>query len=288
MLQSMTGFGKENAVVKDKKISVEVRSLNSKGLDLTIKLPNSLRELESEIRNTLSTKLDRGKIDLGIYVESEMGEMKMEINKDLANQYYDELKNLNEKIGQSNSDYLSLILKQPNIVQHITEEVSSLELEFIMKMVSSACDQLIEFRIKEGEKLVQEFNFQLEQIKDKIKEIEQVENERMQGVKSRIQKGLEELEISNYDLNRFEQEMIYYIEKLDISEEKMRLKNHIEYFKETMELEKSGKKLGFIAQEMGREINTLGSKSNHSGMQHMVVEMKDCLEKIKEQIANTL
>lgn len=288
MLQSMTGFGKENAVIKDKKISVEIRSLNSKGLDLTVKLPSSLRELESEIRNIVSTELDRGKIDVGVYVESEMGEMKMEINKDLANQYYHELKNLNEKIGQSNSDYLSLILKQPNIVQHITEEVSSLELEFIMKMVSSASDQLIEFRIKEGEKLVQEFNFQLEQIKDKIKEIEQVENERMQGVKSRIQKGLKELEISNYDLNRFEQEMIYYIEKLDISEEKMRLKNHIEYFKETMDLEKSGKKLGFIAQEMGREINTLGSKSNHSGMQHMVVEMKDCLEKIKEQIANTL
>ena len=284
----MTGFGKENAVIKDKKISVEIRSLNSKGLDLTVKLPSSLRELESEIRNIVSTELDRGKIDVGVYVESEMGEMKMEINKDLANQYYHELKNLNEKIGQSNSDYLSLILKQPNIVQHITEEVSSLELEFIMKMVSSASDQLIEFRIKEGEKLVQEFNFQLEQIKDKIKEIEQVENERMQGVKSRIQKGLKELEISNYDLNRFEQEMIYYIEKLDISEEKMRLKNHIEYFKETMDLEKSGKKLGFIAQEMGREINTLGSKSNHSGMQHMVVEMKDCLEKIKEQIANTL
>ena len=288
MLQSMTGFGKENAVIKDKKISVEIRSLNSKGLDLTVKLPSSLRELESEIRNIVSTELDRGKIDVGVYVESEMGEMKMEINKDLANQYYHELKNLNEKIGQTNSDYLSLILKQPNIVQHITEEVSSLELEFIMKMVSSASDQLIEFRIKEGEKLVQEFNFQLEQIKDKIKEIEQVENERMQGVKSRIQKGLKELEISNYDLNRFEQEMIYYIEKLDISEEKMRLKNHIEYFKETMDLEKSGKKLGFIAQEMGREINTLGSKSNHSGMQHMVVEMKDCLEKIKEQIANTL
>lgn len=284
----MTGFGKVNAVVKDKKISIEIRSLNSKGLDLTVKLPHAYREKESEIRNIISTKLDRGKIDIGLFLESEMGESKMAINSDLAIQYFKELKKLNDYVGQNDTDYLNIILRQPNIIQQSIEEVSSLEFDTLLKMVHEACDQLATFRRAEGEKLEQDYLKQLEHIDKKLKEIDGIEEHRLEIIKERIKKGLEELEGTSYDTNRFEQELIYYIEKLDISEEKMRLGNHIEYFKETMRIEKSGKKLGFIAQEMGREINTLGSKSNHAGMQHMVVEMKDCLEKIKEQIANTL
>ena len=288
MIQSMTGFGKVNAVIKDKKISVEIRSLNSKGLDLTVKLPASMKELEAEIRPLISTRLDRGKIDFGVYLESEMDETRVVINKPLAKNLFDELRLLNKEMGQESADYLQHVLRQPNVMQIISEEVSELEREQILQMVGKACESLIEFRKIEGEKLATEFEHQIGQIRGHLKKLEALEHERIPLIKQRILKGLEELNINNLDNNRFEQELIFYIEKLDISEEKMRLTNHLEYFVETMRIEKSGKKLGFIAQELGREINTLGSKSNHSGMQRHVVEMKDCLEKIKEQIANTL
>lgn len=288
MIQSMTGFGKVNAVVKDKKISVEIRSLNSKGLDLTVKLPSSMKELEADIRQLISSELDRGKIDVGVYLESEMDETKVVVDKDLAKNIFSEIKSLNQELGLDSTDYLLHVLRHPNVLQTISEEVSELEKDQILQMVKEACSRLIAFRETEGAKLSEEFTEQIRKIRIYLSKLEQFETERIPNIKERIQKGIEELKIHDLDNNRFEQELIYYIEKLDISEEKMRLNNHLDYFLETMSVAKTGKKLGFIAQEVGREINTLGSKSNHSGMQHQVVEMKDCLEKIKEQIANTL
>jgi len=288
MLQSMTGFGKSNGVFNSKKISVEIRSLNSKGLDLSLKLPSSYRELESEIRKIIAERLDRGKVDMGLFLESSGDTTNGLINKELANHYYRELKSLNESWNEKPIDYLGLIVRMPEVLNQQNVELSDEERSFILNLIESTCDKLNDFRKQEGEALMKEFNFRINEIGRLLNEIPQFENERLTTIRERIMKGLSEIEGINVDENRLEQEMIFYIEKFDISEEKMRLSNHLDYFKETISIPRSGKKLGFIAQEIGREINTLGSKSNHLEMQKRVVEMKDALEKMKEQILNTL
>jgi len=288
MMQSMTGFGKANGVFSNKKVSVEIRTLNSKGLDLTVKAPSVYRDLENEIRKSVTENLDRGKIDVGIYLESQSDSKQLKINRELADSYYNELKSLNTSWGEKEIDYLAIVMRMPEVVSQSNEEISEKETDFILNLVSEAITQVVNFRLKEGAALRQEFIHRLTEIKLGLTAIEPFESTRIQTLKERIFKSLEELKISEIDHNRFEQELIFYIEKLDISEEKMRLNHHLDYFTETMQTAKSGKKLGFITQEMGREINTLGSKSNHPEMQKIVVDMKDNLEKIKEQVLNTL
>ena len=288
MLQSMTGFGKSNGVFNSKKISVEIRSLNSKGLDLSVKLPSSYRELDSEIRKMVAERLDRGKIDLGLFLESSSDVYNGLINKELANHYYHELKSLNESWNENPADYLALVVRMPEVLNQQSFELSDEERSFILNLIESTCEKLTDFRQQEGEALIKEFNFRIAEIRRLLDEIPQFESERLVTIRERITKGLSEIEGLNVDENRLEQEMIFYIEKFDISEEKMRLSNHLDYFTETIATPRSGKKLGFIAQEIGREINTLGSKSNHVEMQKRVVDMKDALEKMKEQILNTL
>jgi uncharacterized protein (TIGR00255 family) len=288
MIQSMTGFGKSNGVYHSKKVSVEVRSLNSKGLDLTLKIPSAYRELDSEIRKMVAEKLDRGKIDLGIYIESSGDASNGLINKELASHYYRELKALNDSWNEPPVDYLSLVVRMPEVLNQQSFELDQHERSFMLDLMAESLEKLNEFRKQEGEALRIEFTKRIAEIRDLLTEIPNFEKERVQTIRERIAKGIAEIEGLNVDDNRMEQEMIFYIEKFDISEEKMRLNNHLDYFIETLNIPRSGKKLGFIAQEIGREINTLGSKSNHSEMQKRVVEMKDALEKIKEQILNTL
>jgi uncharacterized protein (TIGR00255 family) len=288
MLLSMTGFGKTNGVLGTKKVSVEIRSLNSKSLDLTVKFGGPYKELESDIRKIIAEQLNRGKIDIGVYLESSGTSDSGSINTDLAKKYYQEISALNDQMGNQPTDYLALVLKMPDVVNYQSTEISEEEKEWVLQLVSDTCKALTNFRKQEGEAIKLDLENRIDAIRKDLKEVPKFESERISTVKDRIQKGLKELENSSVDLNRLEQEMIFYIEKMDISEEKIRLANHLDYFIETMRLPYSGKKLGFIAQEIGREINTLGSKSNHTEMQKLVVEMKDNLEKIKEQVLNTL
>jgi uncharacterized protein (TIGR00255 family) len=288
MLQSMTGFGKSNGLYQSKKVSIEIRSLNSKGLDLNLRIPSVYRELESELRKLLGEQLDRGKIDFGIYIESQADQSNGLINTELASLYYQELKKLNESWSEAPIDYLSLVLKLPEVLNQQAPEVSDEEKEFIMKLALSACEKLTQFRAQEGQALHVDFTEKIESIRNGIQEIRVFEPERIQVIRERISKALSDLSDVRIDENRLEQEMIFYLEKLDVSEEKMRLTNHLDYFLNTMVIPRNGKKLGFICQEMGREINTLGSKCNHAEIQKRVVDMKDNLEKMKEQILNTL
>lgn len=287
-LQSMTGFGKANGHFNDKKISIEVRSLNSKGLDLNLKIPSSYRDLETPIRKIVTEELLRGKLDLGIYIESQQQQSAGLINEQVANAYFEKLKSLNTSWGTHTQDYLALVLRMPDVLTSQHEELSETETAFILNLVAEACAQLQKFRRQEGLSLAKDLLSNLDQIQQELIAIAPFEQERVAQVRERIQKGLVSIEESRVDANRLEQEMIYYVEKLDISEEKQRLQQHITYFTETLNQEASGKKLGFIAQEMGREINTLGSKCNHSEIQRRVVVMKDHLEKIKEQVLNAL
>ena len=288
MLQSMTGFGKSNGLYQSKKVSIEIRSLNSKGLDLNLRIPSAYRELESELRKLLGEQLDRGKIDFGIYIESQADQSNGLINTELATLYYQELKKLNESWSEAPVDYLSLVLRLPEVLNQQAPEVSDEEKKFIMDLALSACEKLTQFRAQEGEALHADFTEKIESIRNGIQDIRVFEPERIQVIRERISKALSDLSDVRIDENRLEQEMIFYLEKLDVSEEKMRLTNHLDYFLNTMVIPRNGKKLGFICQEMGREINTLGSKCNHAEIQKRVVDMKDNLEKMKEQILNTL
>lgn len=287
-LQSMTGFGKANGHFNDKKISIEVRSLNSKGLDLNLKIPSSYRDLETPIRKLVTEKLLRGKMDLGIYIESQQHQVAGLINEQVATAYFEKLKSLNTTWGTNTQDYLALVLRMPDVLTSQQEELSEAETEFILSLVVEACNQLEKFRRQEGLSLAKDLTANLDAIQQELLAIVPFEQERVAQVRERIQKGLASIDESRVDVNRLEQEMIYYVEKLDISEEKQRLQQHLHYFTETLTQDASGKKLGFIAQEMGREINTLGSKCNHSEIQRRVVIMKDHLEKIKEQVLNAL
>ncbi len=284
----MTGFGKANGHFNDKKISIEVRSLNSKGLDLNLKIPSSYRDLETPIRKLVTEKLLRGKMDLGIYIESQQHQVAGLINEQVATAYFEKLKSLNNTWGTNTQDYLALVLRMPDVLTSQQEELSEAETEFILNLVVEACSQLEKFRRQEGLSLAKDLTANLDYIQQELIAIVPFEQERVAQVRERIQKGLASIDESRVDVNRLEQEMIFYVEKLDISEEKQRLQQHLQYFTETLSQDASGKKLGFISQEMGREINTLGSKCNHSEIQRRVVIMKDHLEKIKEQVLNAL
>lgn len=289
MLRSMTGFGKASDNYKSKKYSVELRSLNSKSMDLNTRMSSLYKELDSPIRKVISEKLCRGKVDFSLSVESVGDENGVSINHDLAKAYYKEFKALNDSIGQKTEDYLSVIMRMPDIYNTSKdEELGDDEKAFILSVVNNAVDNINDFRRKEGEDLEREFKERIEEIRMLLNQVPKYEQARIDTIRERMKKGLEDIQSGSYDDNRFEQEMIFYIEKLDVSEEKMRLSNHLDYFLETMVLPESGKKLGFIGQEIGREINTLGSKSNNAEMQKLVIDMKDNLEKIKEQILNTL
>ena len=288
MVLSMTGFGKSNGVFESKKVSVEIRSLNSKGLDLSLKIASPYRDLETDIRKMLSENLDRGKVDIGIFIESTNESHNNIINNEVATKYYSAIKKLNESWGEAPQDYLSIVLRMPEVLNTQTAELTEEEKKWILNLVNKTCGKLNDFRAQEGAALKKEFELRIGEIRSLLSQIEAFEDIRILQIKERILKGLKELEHPGLDQNRLEQEMIFYLEKLDVSEEKMRLTNHLNYFIETMSSPLSGKKLGFIAQELGREINTLGSKSNHGDMQRLVVEMKDNLEKIKEQVLNTL
>jgi uncharacterized protein (TIGR00255 family) len=288
MVLSMTGFGKSNGVFESKKVSVEIRSLNSKGLDLSLKIASPYRDLETDIRKMLSENLDRGKVDVGIFIESTNESLNNILNNEVATKYYSAIKKLNESWGEAPQDYLSIVLRMPEVLNTQTAELTEEEKKWILNLVNETCGKLNDFRAQEGAALKKEFELRIGEIRSLLSQIEAFEDIRILQIKERILKGLKELEHPGLDQNRLEQEMIFYLEKLDVSEEKMRLTNHLDYFIETMSSPLSGKKLGFIAQELGREINTLGSKSNHGDMQRLVVEMKDNLEKIKEQVLNTL
>ena len=288
MLKSMTGFGKATGTYHTKKITVEIRSLNSKSLDLSTRIPSHFKELDAHMRKMVLATCGRGKIDFALSVDVAEAEQSKSINEKKAMAYFDELKALGKVIGEESSDYLSMILRMPDIYSSVKSDLTEDEKEIVFTVAKEAIESLNTFRRKEGEDLQLEFQERIDEIRSFLLEVPKYEQERIEIIRERMKKGLEEIQSGSYDDNRFEQEMIFYIEKLDVAEEKMRLSNHLTYFEETMILNESGKKLGFIAQEIGREINTLGSKSNHAEMQKLVIGMKDNLEKIKEQILNTL
>lgn len=284
----MTGYGKATGTYQGKKITIEVRSLNSKSLDLNIRCAPFYKELEGEIRRVIGEQLDRGKIDLSLSIDSTGESKNYSINKDLAKAYSSDLKALEEITGKPIDDYASLILRMPDIFVNEKEEIVEDERNWVLSILNDACNKINEFRRQEGVALEKEFEERINDIRYLLNEVPKYEQERIDIIRARMKKSLEDIDSKSYDDNRFEQELIFYIEKLDVSEEKMRLSNHLDYFLETMKTNVPGKKLGFIGQEIGREINTLGSKSNHAEMQKLVVDMKDNLEKIKEQILNTL
>ncbi|MDA8819866.1 YicC family protein [Schleiferiaceae bacterium] len=284
MIQSMTGFGKAIGQTSGKKITVEIRSLNSKGLDLNARIAPIFREKELTIRKLVGGALKRGKVDINIYAEVTGVESAAGINMELAKAYLEQLEVLSRETDTS-GDLIAAVMRMPDVIGSSKNELSEEEWHFLKELIVEALEKLERFRVQEGSSIANDFEQRLIEIEKSMKEIEPHEQQRMLTVRERLLKGLEGVEI---DSNRYEQEVIFYIEKLDINEEKVRLANHLKYFRETMNEENSGKKLGFIAQEMGREINTLGSKSNYAPMQQHVVQMKDELEKIKEQVGNTL
>jgi uncharacterized protein (TIGR00255 family) len=288
MIHSMTGFGKASETYNGKKINVEIRALNSKGLDLSVRMPSAYRQEEMNLRKVLGDTLERGKIDVQINVEGGVETGSGIINKELARTYYNDLKALAMSLQQEPDDYLSIILRMPEIYTSEKVAVEAAEIEFVNKLVALAIVDFQGFRAKEGAELEKEFTLCIEAIRSLLLEVPQYENERITRVRERMEKAFADLANVPIDQNRLEQELIFWVEKMDISEEKMRLGNHLDYFMDTMKSETSGKKLGFITQEIGREINTLGSKSYHVEMQKKVVLMKDYLERIKEQILNTL
>lgn len=290
MVLSMTGFGKATCEVGTKKLTIEIKSLNSKQLDLFSRLPNIYKEKELELRNYVAQKLERGKVEFSISMDSINGAQPNQINKTLVKSYYEEIKSLSQELGvEPPADWMKILLKMPDVMKMEVAELEETDWKIIRMAFEEAVDNLIEFRQKEGESLKKVFLQKIENIRNLLVQVEPYEKERVEKIKTRILENLSSLKQVEIDKNRFEQEMIYYIEKLDVNEEKNRLRQHLDYFVETMNAEgASGKKLGFIAQEIGREINTLGSKSNHPEMQKIVVMMKDELEQIKEQVLNVL
>lgn len=292
MIQSMTGYGKATVAFGDKKINIEIKSLNSKAMDLSTRIAPLYREKEIEIRNMISKSLERGKVDFSLWIEKEVSDTAAQINIGLAQSYDKQMRTLAEALGYTYppTDYMSTLLRMPDIMsKDDAQELSEEEWEAVRKVVEEAIAHLVDFRKQEGAALEKKFNEKIDNIERLLKSIEPYETERVTKIRERITDALEKTINVDYDKNRLEQELIYYIEKLDINEEKQRLSNHLNYFRETMAGgHGQGKKLGFIAQEMGREINTTGSKSNHAEMQNIVVQMKDELEQIKEQVLNVM
>ncbi|HOZ88360.1 MAG TPA: YicC family protein [Bacteroidia bacterium] len=289
MIKSMTGFGKASMEWNDKTINVEIRSLNSKGADISLRLSSGLRNYELELRNDLSKQLERGKIDLSIYIESNKAETPVEVNTALAKAYHEQLKQLSRELNEPLEKPISQILKFPDVLKSERKETDENEWKQIKKCVNEAIAQLNKFREVEGLSLKNDFEQRLAKIDSCLTEIKTLDLVRINAIKTRIRNNIEDvIGKSKIDENRFEQELIYYVEKLDINEEKVRLKTHLDYFMETCKEDSPGRKLNFISQEIGREINTIGSKANDAPMQKLVVVMKDELEKIKEQANNVL
>lgn len=291
MIYSMTGFGKAIVELPQRKITVEIKSLNSKQLDLSMRVPQIYKALEMDIRSEIAQRLERGKLDFSIQIENKAsGDSSAQINTDIIKKYYEQLKAATTALQiPEPTDWLPTLLRLPDTLKSETAEASDDENEAVKRAVNEAIDHLIEFRAQEGLMLQKLFTEKIGNIARLLTEVEPYEKERTEKIKARIVDALNKIENFDYDKNRMEQEMIFYIEKLDINEEKNRLDNHLKYFIETMDGRYGqGKKLGFISQEIGREVNTMGSKANHAELQKIVVRMKDELEQIKEQILNVM
>lgn len=290
MVRSMTGFGKSVLELPEKSISIEIRSLNSKQFDANLRLPGIYREKEAELRLLLSSGLERGKIELNINVDDNGESIHYNFNRVLAKQYYAEIKTLASELGlHTDKEIINTLVRMPDVLKAEQAELSAEEWKAILAAISDAIDKLNDFRKQEGHALEKDLMERVRIIEALLEEISPLEEKRIANMRARIMKHLDETLSQGADMNRFEQEIIYYLEKLDITEEKVRLKKHCQYFLETLSEENAnGKKLGFISQEMGREINTLGSKANDADIQKKVVLMKDELEKIKEQLFNIL
>lgn len=286
-MKSMTGFGKATGELTGKKITVEIRSLNSKQLDVSLRVPSLYREKETELRSELSKQIERGKIDFSIYSEFTSDSVDLNINKQLAKVYFKELKQLSVELNETSPDFLSLIMKMPDVLKSERQVLVEAEWMQVKKVADSAIKNFQKFRDDEGAVLKSEFTNRITIITKLLNEIIKLDEQRIPHIREKLKKSVNELK-EKVDQNRFEQELIYYIEKLDISEEKLRLKTHLDYFSKTMDEPSCGRKLGFITQEIGREINTIGSKANNAEIQKLVVQMKDELEKIKEQSLNIL
>ncbi len=286
MIQSMTGFGKATLQLPSKKITVEVKSLNSKGLDLNVRMPSVYRELELGLRNEIAVRLERGKVDFSVYVEMTGEQTSTKINVPIVKAYIQQMR---EVIADADeTELMKMAVRMPDALKTERDEIDENDWIEIQKVIQEALDNIARFRIDEGKSLENEFQLRIGNIRQHMNDALALDPERMQAIKDRLQTAIDEMKV-NVDENRFEQELIFYLEKLDITEEKVRLSTHLDYFLETIKgTEANGRKLGFITQEMGREINTMGSKANHAQMQKLVVMMKDELEKIKEQVLNVL
>ena len=285
MIQSMTGFGKSVTQIPNKKITVELKSLNSKNFDLNARIPSQYREKELDLRNIISNSLGRGKVDLSIYVEYTGEQTSTNVNTEVVKNYMDQLRDI---VNASEVELLKMAVKMPDSLKTERDEIDDEEFKAIEGAVRDALTEINNFRSDEGEALEKDLSLRISNISNLLAEVIKIDPDRVDAVRERLRKGIEEIK-EQADENRFEQEIVYYIEKFDITEEKVRLDNHLEYFQKTLDSKDSnGRKLAFISQEIGREINTIGSKSNYAPMQQLVVQMKDELEKIKEQILNVL
>ena len=285
MIQSMTGYGKSVIQLPTKKISIEIKSLNSKNLDLNTRMPSLYREKELDVRKLIATKLERGKIDFSLYMEITGEETSTQINKTVVKQY---IKQLKEVVDGDETELLKMAIRLPDAVTTERDEIDEDEWSQIANEIDSSLEKIHQYRLDEGKVLENDFINRVENISVLLNQVIEMDPERIEGVRARLEKGIADIK-EKVDENRFEQELVYYIEKFDITEEKVRLKNHLEYFLKALKsADSNGKKLGFIGQEIGREINTIGSKSNYAPMQKLVVQMKDELEKIKEQLLNVL
>ena len=285
MIQSMTGFGKSITQIPNKKITVELKSLNSKNFDLNARIPSQYREKELDLRNIISNSLNRGKVDLSIYVEYTGEQTSTNLNTEVVKNYMDQLR---EIVNASEVELLKMAVKMPDALKTERDEIDEEEFKAIEDAVNTALKEINSFRTDEGKALEKDLKLRISNIQKLLEEVIKIDPERVDAVKERLRKGIEEIK-EQVDENRLEQELVYYIEKFDITEEKVRLENHLDYFQKTLNTKDSnGRKLAFISQEIGREINTIGSKSNYAPMQQLVVQMKDELEKIKEQILNVL
>nr|WP_294934176.1 YicC/YloC family endoribonuclease [uncultured Flavobacterium sp.] len=286
MIQSMTGFGKATLQLATKKITVEVKSLNSKGLDLNVRMPSVYREMELGLRNQISQSLERGKVDFSLYIEVTGEETSTKVNAPIVKAYIAQMRDILPEADAT--ELMKMAVRMPDALKTERDEIDENEWKTILGVIKEALSNINDFRADEGKSLEKEFQLRIANIRLYMEQALALDPERIQNIKNKLQTAIDELKV-NVDENRFEQELIYYLEKLDITEEKVRLTNHLDYFIETLKgSEANGRKLGFITQEMGREINTMGSKSNHAGMQKLVVQMKDELEKIKEQVLNVL
>jgi len=285
MIQSMTGYGKSVLQLPTKKISIEIKSLNSKNLDLNARMPSIYREKELSVRKLIASTLVRGKVDFSLYMEMTGEETSTQLNKPVVKKYIEQLKAI---VKGDETELLKMAVRMPDALNTEREEIDENEWKSIQKEIDGALTKIYGYRSEEGQALEKDFRDRVKNLDDLLDHVIAIDPERIESVRERLRKGVSELK-EKVDENRFEQELVYYIEKFDITEEKVRLKNHLEYFVKSLNSDDSnGKKLGFIGQEMGREINTIGSKSNYAPMQKLVVQMKDELEKIKEQLLNVL